>query len=177
MEFFSQEYRSGLPFSALEVLPHLRIEPVSPVSQVDYLSSEVLGKEMATHSSILAWKIPWIVESDELQVMGWQSQIQLSTHALMLFLEKKETFNFNVIDFQLFPLAYYVCLHFVDKIHTYSDVKDILRFSSKSLKVLPYIILSFTHLNLCTVCSRDQFFPHRGNLFSLHHFPVLNLYI
>ena len=94
MGFFSQEYRSGLPFSALEVLPHLRIEPVSPVSQVDYLSSEVLGKEMATHSSILAWKIPWIVESDELQVMGWQSQIQLSTHALMLFLEKKETFNF-----------------------------------------------------------------------------------
>ena len=26
-------------------------------------------------------------------------------------------------------------------------------------------------MNLCTVCSRDQFFPHRGNLFSLHPFP------
>ena len=28
-----------------------------------------LEKEMATHSSILAWKIPWTEESDELQFM------------------------------------------------------------------------------------------------------------
>ena len=65
---------------------------------------------MAAHSNILAWNIPRIVESGGLQVMGWQSQSQLSTHALTLFLDKIETFNFNVIDFQLFPLAYYVCI-------------------------------------------------------------------
>jgi len=94
MGFFRQEHWSGLPFSTLEVLPHLKIEPVSPVSQVDFLSSELLGKEMATHSSILAWRIPWIVESGELQVMGWQSQTQLSTHALTLFLEEKKNFSF-----------------------------------------------------------------------------------
>ena len=29
-----------------------------------------LEKEMATHSSILAWKIPWSEESDRLQSMG-----------------------------------------------------------------------------------------------------------
>ena len=29
-----------------------------------------LEKEMATHSSILAWKIPWREESGELQSMG-----------------------------------------------------------------------------------------------------------
>ena len=29
-----------------------------------------LKKEMATHSSILAWKIPWSEESDRLQSMG-----------------------------------------------------------------------------------------------------------
>ena len=29
-----------------------------------------LEKEMATHSSILAWKIPWTEESGELQSMG-----------------------------------------------------------------------------------------------------------
>jgi len=30
-----------------------------------------LGKEMATHSSILAWEIPWTEEPDRLQPMGW----------------------------------------------------------------------------------------------------------
>jgi len=29
-----------------------------------------LEEEMATHSSILAWKIPWTEESDGLQSMG-----------------------------------------------------------------------------------------------------------
>ena len=33
---------------------------------------ELLEKEMATHSSILAWKIPWTEEPDELQSMGLQ---------------------------------------------------------------------------------------------------------
>ena len=31
-----------------------------------------LTKGMATHSSILAWKIPWTEEPDELQSMGLQ---------------------------------------------------------------------------------------------------------
>ena len=31
-----------------------------------------LEKEMATHSVILAWKIPWTEESDGLQSMGLQ---------------------------------------------------------------------------------------------------------
>ena len=31
-----------------------------------------LEKEMAAHSSILAWKIPWIEEPDGLQSAGWQ---------------------------------------------------------------------------------------------------------
>ena len=31
-----------------------------------------LEKEMATHSSILAWKISWIEEPGGLQSMGWQ---------------------------------------------------------------------------------------------------------
>ena len=33
---------------------------------------ELLDEEMATHSSILAWRIPWIKESDGLQFMGLQ---------------------------------------------------------------------------------------------------------
>jgi len=42
---------------------------------------EPLEKEMATHSSILAWKILWTEEPGGLQSMGLQSQTQLSMHA------------------------------------------------------------------------------------------------
>ena len=37
-----------------------------------------LEEEMATHSRILAWRIPWTEELGELQSMGSQSQTQLS---------------------------------------------------------------------------------------------------
>ena len=37
-----------------------------------------LEKEMATHSSTLAWKIPWMEEPDRLQSMGSQSRTRLS---------------------------------------------------------------------------------------------------
>ena len=41
--------------------------------QVGSLSQEdPLDKEMATHSSILAWEIPWTEEPGGLQSMGWQ---------------------------------------------------------------------------------------------------------
>ena len=41
--------------------------------QVQSLSREdTLEKEIATHSSILAWEIPWAEESGELQFMGLQ---------------------------------------------------------------------------------------------------------
>ena len=36
-----------------------------------------LEKEIATHSSILAWKIPWTKETGELQSIGLQSWTQL----------------------------------------------------------------------------------------------------
>ena len=42
-------------------------------TQVQSLGQEdLLEKEMATHSSILAWRIPWIEEPDRLQSMGSQ---------------------------------------------------------------------------------------------------------
>jgi len=42
------------------------------------LYSAQLEKEMATHSSILAWKIPWMEEPGRLQSMGSQSRTRLS---------------------------------------------------------------------------------------------------
>ena len=42
-------------------------------TQVQYLGWEdPLEKEMATHSSTLAWKIPWTEEAGRLQSMGSQ---------------------------------------------------------------------------------------------------------
>ena len=45
-----------------------------------------LEKGMATHSSVLAWRIPWTEEPGRLQSIGLQSQTQLkqlSMHACM----------------------------------------------------------------------------------------------
>ena len=39
---------------------------------------------MASHSSILAWKIPWTEKPGRLQSMGSQSQIELSTHTFTM---------------------------------------------------------------------------------------------
>ena len=47
--------------------------PAIQETQVRSLGQEdPLEKEMATHSSILAWKIPWVEELGGLQSMGSQ---------------------------------------------------------------------------------------------------------
>ena len=44
---------------------------------------DLLEKEMATHSCILAWKIPWTEKPGGLQSLGPQSRTQLSTHSVL----------------------------------------------------------------------------------------------
>ena len=47
--------------------------PAMQETQVQSLGQEApLEKEMAAHSNILAWKIPWAEEAAELQSMGLQ---------------------------------------------------------------------------------------------------------
>ena len=47
--------------------------PTMEETQVQSLGQEdPLEKEMATHSSTLAWKIPWMEEPGRLQSMEWQ---------------------------------------------------------------------------------------------------------
>ena len=48
-------------------LPAIRETPVQSLGRED-----PLGKGMATHSSILAWKIPWTERPGGLQSMGSQ---------------------------------------------------------------------------------------------------------
>ena len=49
-----------------------------------------LQEEMATHTSILAWKIPWAEEPGEPQFIELQSWTQLSTHVQMRLSMVKE---------------------------------------------------------------------------------------
>ena len=44
----------------------------SPAMQAIQVRKDPLEKWMATHSSILAWRIPWTEESGRLQSMGSQ---------------------------------------------------------------------------------------------------------
>ena len=104
MRFSNQEYPSGLPCPPSGDLPNLGAEPRSPALQVDSLPSEPSGKtrlkrlpamretwvrflgwedplekEMATHSSILAWRIPKMEKPGGLQSRGFaKSRIRLS---------------------------------------------------------------------------------------------------
>ena len=48
-------------------LPAMQKTRVQPLGQED-----LLEREMATHSSILAWKIPWMENPGRLQSMGLQ---------------------------------------------------------------------------------------------------------
>ena len=51
----------------------LKRPPPMQETQVQSLGQEdPLEKEMVTHSSILAWRIPWMEKPDRLQSMGWQ---------------------------------------------------------------------------------------------------------
>ena len=54
-------------------LPTMWEAPVQTLGQED-----LLEREIATHFSILAWKIPWTEETGRLQSMGLQSQTQLT---------------------------------------------------------------------------------------------------
>ena len=51
----------------------VKLLPAMQETQVRSLGQEdLLEKEMATHSSALAWRIPWTEEPGGLQSMGWQ---------------------------------------------------------------------------------------------------------
>ena len=68
----------------------LVVKNPSAVKEMQVLApgwEDPLGEEMAIHSSILAWRLPWTEEPGRPQSMGSQSQTQLSeweyTHTLL----------------------------------------------------------------------------------------------
>ena len=62
-----------LPLRASLIAQSVKNLPAMQESQVRFLGREdSLEKEVATHSRILAWRIPWIEEPARLQSMGLQ---------------------------------------------------------------------------------------------------------
>ena len=73
-------------------------------TQVRSLGQEdPLVKEMATHSSILAWRIPWTEEPGRLQSMELQSQTWLSIYVCM-YIRANSTFMTHAIIYSVISM-------------------------------------------------------------------------
>ena len=63
-------------------------------TRVQFLGQEdPLEKEMAIHSSTLAWKIPWMEEPDRLQSMGSQRVRHMSDFTFFALLSSVQDFS------------------------------------------------------------------------------------
>ena len=80
--------------------------PTMPETWVRSLGWEdLLEKEMATHSSILAWKIPWMEERGRLQSMG----SQIVGHDWATSLTHKRLYTFWLISLSVIPSIQFSC--------------------------------------------------------------------
>ena len=69
----------NLSYEASQVAQMIKNPPAMQETWDRSLGQEdALEEDMATHSSILAWRIPWTEEPGGLQSLGWQSWTQLS---------------------------------------------------------------------------------------------------
>ena len=69
MEKGSRRGTGGVvPFGSMEVVGNSALESACCARDLGW--EDPLEKEVATHSSILAWKIPWTDEPARLQSMG-----------------------------------------------------------------------------------------------------------
>ena len=94
---FSADKRTSLVAQTVKHLPTMQETQVQSLGWED-----LLEKEVATHSSIFAWRIPWTEEPDRLQSMG--SQRVRRDSATSLLADQKTYMNF----FYLWDPPYYV---------------------------------------------------------------------
>ena len=115
------------------VAPTVKSLPAMQETWVWFLGLEDrLEKEMATHSSILAWKIPWTEEPDRLQSMG--SQRVKNWPILCCFFSQE--------------MLSYVCIYV--EIYIYMDVIYMIHMCI-------YFPLFIKFLTLNSLCSTSKF--------------------
>ena len=91
----------------------LKLMPVMRETQVRSLGrEEPLEKKMAIHSSIPAWRIPWIEEPVRLQSTGSQRVGQDCATSLSLSMGKMGIQNFFLIEIQLID-KYYISFRYI----------------------------------------------------------------
>ena len=147
--------RSFLYFLVAQMVRHL---PTVLETQVQSLDREdLLEKGMATHSSILSWKIPWMEEPGRLQSMGsqrvghdWVTSLSLSVYSCHLFL---------ISSVRSIPF-----LSFVVPIFAWHVPLVPLIFLKRFL-VFPILLFSSISLHWWNVCT--DFFALRINVVSL----------
>ena len=77
-----QQFHMSWTFLVAKMVKSL---PEKQEAQIWFPGWEVpLEKEISTHSSVLAWRIPWMEKPVRLQSMGSQSQTQLSDSTYLL---------------------------------------------------------------------------------------------
>ena len=94
---------------------------VQPLGQED-----ALEKEMATHSSILAWEIPWIEEPGGLQSMGLQrvnSKTHFSSLTCLIYSLKLLTSIFFIKSWSLGDFTSFFPIRFT-KFNSFNELLD-----------------------------------------------------
>ena len=71
-QYFQSHLSFPCPWMTSLVAQMVKHLPTMQDTQLQSLGQENLEKKMATHSNILAWKIPWTEEPGRLQSMGSQ---------------------------------------------------------------------------------------------------------
>ena len=86
------------------------------------LQEDSLEEEIATHSSIIAWKIPWTEKPSGSQSMGLQIQTQLSTY----------TYTLELIHFIVLSINSLISPPFFPISSNSNNVKGVLDFVCKN---------------------------------------------
>ena len=92
---------------------------------------------MATHSSILAWRIPWTEKPDRLQSMGSQrvGQDLEKEHTHYVECISKFQSQLNIILAEHIKLAFQECRYSVNIINCISSLKEVIKRIMKKLKI------------------------------------------
>ena len=109
---------TSLVAQIIKHLPTMQETRVQPLGRED-----LLEKEIATHSSILAWKIPWTEEPGRLQSMGSQRVIHNWVTSLI--------FNDRGTVYNVLRMNSFYSKSIYDKIQKFLKKRKILKYLEK----------------------------------------------